>query len=160
MKPFKNTGICWLWVSVAVFAADLISKYFVEKQVTLFDSVNVMSTINLTYTKNSGAAFSILSQESGWQIVVLSLIAIVVSAVIVVWLYRLAREQRWMGIALSLILGGALGNLFDRLRDGTVTDFIDFNVGTWHWPAFNLADTAICIGAVMMLIDLFRRGKQ
>ncbi len=122
----------------------------------LHQPVPVIPFLNLTLTHNTGAAFSFLSDAGGWQRWFFAGLTIVVSIIIVVWLTRLKPGQRWLPVSLSLVLGGALGNLWDRLVIGAVVDFIDVYYGTWHWPAFNLADSAICVGAVMLVVSTFK----
>ncbi len=122
----------------------------------LHQPVPVIPFLNLTLTHNTGAAFSFLSDAGGWQRWFFAGLTIVVSIIIVVWLTRLKPGQRWLPVSLSLVLGGALGNLWDRLAIGAVVDFIDVYYGTWHWPAFNLADSAICVGAVMLVVSTFK----
>jgi signal peptidase II len=99
-----------------------------------------------------------LSDAGGWQRWFFAALTIVVAIIIVAWLMRLRPGQRWLAAALSLVLGGALGNLWDRLVIGAVVDFIDVYYGSWHWPAFNLADSAICVGAVMLVVSTFKEG--
>ncbi len=122
----------------------------------LHQPVPVIPFLNLTLTHNTGAAFSFLSDAGGWQRWFFAGLTIVVSIIIVVWLARLKPGQRWLPVSLSLVLGGALGNLWDRLAIGAVVDFIDVYYRTWHWPAFNLADSAICVGAVMLVVSTFK----
>ncbi len=122
----------------------------------LHQPVPVIPFLNLTLTHNTGAAFSFLSDAGGWQRWFFAGLTIVVSIIIVVWLTRLKPGQRWLPVSLSLVLGGALGNLWDRLVIGAVVDFIDVYYRTWHWPAFNLADSAICVGAVMLVVSTFK----
>jgi signal peptidase II len=104
---------------------------------------------------NTGAAFSFLSDAGGWQRWLFAGLAVGMSIVISVWLTRLKPNETFIAIALSLILGGAIGNLVDRLAYGYVIDFLDIYYGNWHWPAFNIADSAITVGVVLMLIDSF-----
>ena len=113
----------------------------------------VITHFNLTLVYNTGAAFSFLADAGGWQRWFFVLLAIGVSALLLVWLYRLERDQHWLAAALALVLGGAVGNLVDRILHGHVIDFIDLYAGGWHWPAFNVADSAITVGAVMLIID-------
>ena len=116
--------------------------------------------VNLTLTHNTGAAFSLLHRAGGWQRWLFAALAVVVSIAIVIWLKRLPRNARWTAAGLALVLGGALGNLWDRLAHGYVVDFIDFYYGEWHWPAFNVADSAITLGAVMLVAEVvFARSR-
>jgi len=149
----------WLWLSVVVIALDQISKYWASTSLDLHDPVSVLPFFNFTLMHNQGAAFSFLSQAGGWQRWFFTIIALVVTAVIVQWIRRLSPAETWMAVALSLIAGGALGNVWDRIQLGYVVDFIDIYYGTWHWPAFNIADSAITVGAVMLIVEGFK-GKR
>lgn len=146
----------WLWLSAAVIVADQFTKYLATANLDPYRAVEVLPFFNLTLMFNTGAAFSFLSTAAGWQRWFFTIVALGVCAVLVVWLKRLRPGETWMAVALSLILGGALGNVWDRLWLGHVVDFIDLYVGTWHWPAFNVADSAITIGAIMLIIDAIR----
>jgi signal peptidase II len=149
----------WLWLAVAVIAADQITKELATAYLTLHDPVPVVPFFNLTLMHNTGAAFSFLANSGGWQRWFFVVLAVAISAGIVVWLKRLGPGQTWLAVALALVLGGALGNVWDRLLLGYVVDFIDIYYGTWHWPAFNVADSAITVGAIMLIIDALRGEK-
>ncbi len=114
-----------------------------------------MPFFDLVVVHNTGAAFGFLSQAGGWQNVFFVAVAIVISTVILVMTYRLGAKDRLLAVALMLVLGGALGNLVDRLRFGYVVDFLDVYYQAWHWPAFNVADSAITIGALLLILDAF-----
>lgn len=144
---------------MAVIVLDQITKFAVAGAFTLHEQLPLTPWFNLTLAHNPGAAFSFLSDASGWQRWFFTAIALAVSIAIVVWMKRLPANDRWMAIALALILGGALGNVWDRITLGYVIDFLDFYVGQWHWPAFNVADSAITIGAIMLAIDAFFFAK-
>jgi len=151
----------WLWLSALVIVFDQVTKYMVTDSLQLFQSIPIMPSLNLVLVHNSGAAFSFLSDAGGWQRWFFAVIAMVVSVVIVVWLKRLKSSERRLAVALSLVLGGAVGNVWDRIVHGYVIDFIDVYYGGWHWPAFNVADSAICVGAALLIIDaLFNRNDQ
>jgi signal peptidase II len=156
--PEKSFGgaLVWMWLSLLVVILDQVTKVWVSATLALHQSIAVLPFFNLVLVHNEGAAWSILATAGGWQRWFLSGLAILISGVIVVWLSRLNRQQRWFACALALILGGALGNVIDRLMYGYVVDFIDIYYQQWHWPAFNIADSAISIGAVMLLIDVLR----
>ena len=145
----------WLWLSFAVIVLDQLTKYVATDLLIYAEPVAVMPFFNLTLLHNTGAAFSFLSDAGGWQRWFFALLAIGVSAGIIVWISRLESKQKWLAIALALIVGGALGNLWDRLYFGYVVDFIQIYYEQWYWPAFNIADSAISVGAVMLLIDGF-----
>ena len=143
----------WLLLSAVVVALDLWTKALASELLVLHRPVPVFPGFNLTLMHNEGAAFSFLHTAGGWQRWFFSGIALVVSTVIVVWLTRLKPGQRWLALALAMILGGALGNLWDRLTLGYVVDFIQVYYDRWYWPAFNLADSAITAGAVILVLD-------
>ncbi len=142
----------WLIVSVVVCLMDFVSKHYALTQLAPYQPRAVTSFFNLTLAFNKGAAFSLLNSASGWQNVFFIGIGCVISVVLIVWLYRLSLAEKWQGLAISLILGGAWGNIYDRFQYGFVIDFLDVYMGQYHWPIFNLADSAICIGAALMLI--------
>ena len=146
----------WLWLSLVLFAGDQASKLWVVANFDLYESKALLPSLNFTYVHNTGAAFSFLSSAGGWQRWFFVGIALVASITLTIWLSRLKSSERWMAVTLSLILGGAIGNLFDRISYGYVIDFIDVYYQAWHWPVFNIADCAISIGVVMMLLDTFR----
>jgi signal peptidase II len=150
----------WLWLSVSVIALDQITKALASAQLVLHEPVAVLPTFNLTLTHNSGAAFSFLSQAGGWQRWFFVAVAVGVSLALGWWLQQLQRGQRWLAISLALVLGGALGNVWDRIVLGYVVDFVDLYYGDWHWPAFNVADSAITVGAIMLLLDAVRGERR
>jgi signal peptidase II len=144
----------WLWLSLVVVGLDQVSKLWVVSNFRLYESIQLLPSLNLTYVHNTGAAFSFLSTAGGWQRWFFVGIALVATIVLTIWLARLKSNERWMAATLSLILGGAIGNLYDRIAYAYVIDFIDVYYETWHWPVFNVADSAISIGVVMMLVDI------
>lgn len=146
----------WLWLSLVVLGLDQLSKQIATRLLELHQPVPVVPFLNLTLTHNTGAAFSFLSDAGGWQRWFFVALTVAIAVVIVVWITRIKPGQRWLAAALALVLGGALGNLWDRLVIGAVVDFIDVYYGSWHWPAFNLADSAICVGAVMLVVSTFK----
>jgi signal peptidase II len=150
----------WLWISVITLLLDQFSKLAVDSNMDLFDSIPLLPFFNLTYVHNTGAAFSLLSNAGGWQRWLFSGLAIVMSSVIYVWIRRLKPGETLMAIALSLVLGGAIGNLVDRIAFGYVIDFLDVYYRNWHWPAFNIADSAICIGVALMVLDGVGSGHK
>jgi signal peptidase II len=149
----------WLWLSLLVLFLDQISKLAVDEALQLFESIRLFQGFNLTYVRNTGAAFSFLSQAGGWQRWFFAGLALVMSSMMVLWLLRLKSHEKLMGAALSLVLGGAIGNLIDRVAYGYVIDFLDVYYQDWHWPAFNVADTAICIGVGLMLLESLGVGR-
>ncbi len=147
----------WLWLSVLVIALDLGTKALATAMLTYAEPVAVMPMFNFTLLHNTGAAFSFLAGADGWQRWFFVALAAVVSVVLVIWLKNLKREETWTAIAIALILGGAIGNVYDRVVHGYVVDFLHVYWQNWHFPAFNIADTAITIGAGMMILDIFRK---
>jgi signal peptidase II len=143
----------WLWLSLLVIVLDQGTKVLAEYSLELYESVPVVPFFNIVLVYNEGAAFSFLSDQGGWQRWLFAGLAVIVSLVLVAWISRLGRDDRWLAIALSLVVGGAVGNLIDRVLYGHVIDFLDLYYDQWHWPAFNIADSAIFLGVVLMLID-------
>ena len=135
---------------------DQLTKLWASHALDYAAPVAVLPYFNLTLMHNTGAAFSFLSEAGGWQRWFFAIVALLVSAVILVWLKRLPSGKVWLSVALTLVLGGALGNVWDRITLGYVVDFIDLYYHGRHWPAFNLADSAISVGAVMLIIDSLR----
>lgn len=148
-----------LVIAFIVLVMDLATKYWVESSLNYGQQIPITSFFNLVLTYNAGAAFSFLSDASGWQRWFLSGIALAASIIIII-LLRKHPENKLFCLALSLVLGGALGNLWDRITLGHVVDFLDFYIGDYHWPAFNIADSAIFIGAILLIIDGFRTNKN
>lgn len=154
--------LAWLWLAVLVFVLDQGSKQIVLQVLEYGQRVAVIDGyFDWVHVYNRGAAFSFLAGESGWQRWLFAAIAIGVSAVLVVWMKRLKADETWLAIALAMVLGGALGNLYDRVVLGHVVDFILVH---WrdvhHFPAFNLADSGITVGAVMLALDMFKSKKS
>ena len=160
LKLFRQTGLRFLWISAVAFILDQWSKYAVMDSMTLYQSIQVLPFFNLTYVHNYGAAFSFLDSAGGWQRWFFTGIAIAVSSVILWWLKQSSRSQKMLPIAFSFILGGALGNVYDRLVHGYVIDFLDFYVNNYHWPAFNIADSAIFIGAALLILDMVKNSDK
>jgi len=148
----------WLWLSLITLILDQWSKIAINGSMQLYESIALIPGFNLTYVHNTGAAFSFLSEAGGWQRWFFAFMAFAISIVLTIWLYRLKRNEILLAFALSLVLGGAIGNLIDRVAYGYVIDFLDVYYKTWHWPAFNIADSAICIGVFLMLLESFGIG--
>ena len=149
----------WIWLAVVVVILDQLTKYIASTSLEIHQSVAVIPMFNWTLMHNPGAAFSFLANEGGWQRWFFAVIAVAVSAVIVLWIKRLQQHEKWQAVALALILGGAIGNVIDRIWLGYVVDFIDVYYGHMHWPAFNIADSAITIGVVLIIIDSIREYR-
>ena len=158
----KNNGsgmLHWLWLSGLVLVLDQVVKLLVVHEIHLYEQIALLPFFSLTLAYNTGAAFSFLSEGSGWQRWFLSTVAVVVSVMLVSWLRRLRKHEAWQACSLALILGGALGNLYDRLAHGHVVDFILLHYDRFYFPAFNLADCGITLGAAMLILDMFREHK-
>lgn len=156
-ETMTGSKLKWLWLAVLVVVIDLGTKAMATAMLTYGNPVPVIPMFNLTLLHNTGAAFSFLAEAAGWQRWFFVTLALVVSVVLVMWLRNLKHHETWTAVAIALILGGALGNVYDRVVHGYVVDFLHFYWQDWHFPAFNLADTAITIGAGMMILDMFRK---
>lgn len=158
----KQSGLRWLWLAVLVFALDLGTKTIVmdNMQYGWAHRIELLPFFNLLYVHNYGAAFSFLSDAGGWQRWFFAAMACGISAVLMYWMRRLPATNRILNVAYALVIGGAFGNLYDRLVYGYVIDFIDLFIGEYHWPAFNIADTAICIGAGLIILDSFINKEE
>ncbi|NJN46248.1 MAG: lipoprotein signal peptidase [Candidatus Competibacteraceae bacterium] len=150
MTLFKALGL-----SATVIGLDQFSKWLAESALTFQQPLPVLPSFNLTLMYNRGAAFSFLASAGGWQRWFFVILSAVVSVILVIWLSRLKVGQGRLAIALALVLGGAVGNLIDRLLYGHVIDFIQVYYDRWYWPAFNVADSAITIGAFLLILDHF-----
>ncbi|WP_027330554.1 signal peptidase II [Marinimicrobium agarilyticum] len=159
--PVKIPARAWRWYAIAliVIVLDQISKYWVSATLTYGDPVVFTPFFNFTLLHNPGAAFSFLSEAGGWQRWFFTAVAAIVSVVLVVWLARVA-EKRYEALALALILGGAIGNLYDRVVLGHVVDFIVVHYKDYYWPAFNIADSAITVGAALLILDMLLGNKD
>lgn len=147
----------WIWISIAIIIADQITKIVADQYLQYGQPVAVMPMFNFTLLYNTGAAFSFLSNAGGWQRWFFIFLSSSISVVLIIWLYKLPAQQKFQTLSLALILGGAIGNLIDRSLYGHVIDFLDVYYQHRHWPTFNIADSAISIGAVMLIIDSFRK---
>jgi signal peptidase II len=148
----------WLWLSFLVVLLDQATKALVINTIKLQGSMALLPILDLVYLENTGAAFSIFAEASGWQRWFFIALALIVSVVLMVWLRRIKPGQTILAIGLSLVLGGALGNVIDRVMHGYVVDFIYFHWNDWYFPAFNIADSAISVGAGCLLLDAFRES--
>lgn len=153
----------WLWLSVGVLVLDQLSKLYIATHMRLFEIIYVLPVFNIALLHNTGAAFSMLAGAAGWTRWFFILLALGIVAAIATWLIRApATTSRWMTVGLALVAGGALGNAMDRLTHGYVVDFLQFHYQGWFFPAFNAADSAITVGAALLILDgmfLQRRDK-
>ena len=144
----------WFWLSALVIVFDQVAKYAIVRHWTMGGPINILPFLNFTLNYNTGAAFSFLGSESGWQIYFFAAFSLAVVAFLIAWLSCARRSDHVMAIGPSLVIGGALGNFIDRVRLGYVVDFIDFHIKNWHYATFNIADSAICIGASLLIIRM------
>lgn len=150
----------WLNLSVLVIILDQLTKWISVSVLDLYETIPVMPFFNFTMAHNYGAAFSFLSSAGGWQRWFFVALAVIVSVALSIWLKKLKPTAKLEAAALALIIGGAVGNVIDRFVHGYVIDFLDLYYGHYHWPAFNIADSAICIGAVLLILDSFRNKAE
>ncbi|PAU87558.1 signal peptidase II [Pseudomonas sp. WN033] len=162
MPDTRRGSLLWLWLSALVIVLDLSTKWLADSTLQMYQQVPVIPGLfSFTLAYNPGAAFSFLADSGGWQRWFFIAVAVGVSVLLVIWLARLAREKWLEAMALALILGGALGNLYDRVVHGHVVDFILVHwQQSWFFPAFNIADSAITIGAVLLIADMFWPRKK
>jgi len=150
----------WLWLSLLVVVLDQFSKQLIEAWLVPYQPLALLPSLNFTLVYNTGAAFSFLAGAGGWQRWFFLVLALTISVVLVIWLRRLRPGETLTAVALALILGGALGNAIDRALYGHVVDFIDVYFRGWHWPAFNIADSAICVGAGLLMLSSLREPQS
>jgi signal peptidase II len=155
---FFQSGLCWLWITIIILILDRFTKGLALQYLSAYTALAVTPGFNLTLSFNTGAAFSFLDGASGWQVWFFGAIATAVSIGMLVWLRRISWRESWTAIAVCLVIGGAIGNLSDRILYGHVIDFIQLYVANFYWPAFNIADSAICMGAVMLGLGAFRKA--
>lgn len=149
----------WLFIAILIFVLDRITKTLVLQYLPFRLPVDVFPGFNLFFTFNTGSAFGFLNNASGWQEWLFSSIATAVSIFLIIWQFKINTKYAWLKIALALILGGTLGNLYDRMFYKYVIDFLDFYFREWHYATFNLADSAICVGAGMLITHTFHKEK-
>ena len=160
MSKASASGWRWLPLSAGVILADQVLKAWIVHRFSLVERVHELPVLDIILTYNRGAAFSFLSDASGWQRWLFVILALAVSTTIIIWMRRLRmRVHALLACALALIVGGALGNMIDRIATGRVVDFIHVHWGRHYFPAFNIADSAITVGAVLLLIDAWREVR-
>lgn len=159
LKAPKKSILPWIGFSLLLILVDQISKLWVQSRLDLGAVVEITPFFNLVYVLNPGAAFSFLADQAGWQKHFLSGVAVIAS-IVVLFMMRSSSHRKFAMFCLACILGGAIGNLIDRVAHGAVIDFLDFYVGNYHWPAFNVADIAITMGAVGLIIDELFFNKE
>jgi signal peptidase II len=158
--PQARGRLIWLWLTLVAIALDQWSKHAIEQHLPLEGIYRILPVFELTRLHNSGAAFSFLADASGWQRWFFTVLACAVSIALVVWLARLERRANLVAAAIALIIAGALGNVIDRMRFGYVVDFIQVHWQQHYFPAFNVADSSITIGAALLLLDAFFSGRE
>jgi signal peptidase II len=147
-------------LALLVLVLDLATKYAVISEIPLHGGFRVIPGFNMVHVTNSGAAFGFLAGDSAWRTWFFLITAVLAVAVIIHLLRTEASDNRLMSAGLGLILGGAIGNFIDRLDDGLVVDFLDLYVGKYHWPAFNVADTGITLGALAFIVSFYQRNRR
>lgn len=150
----------WYWLAALVVVLDQYTKYLADSLLSYRVPVEVFPGLNMTLVYNQGAAFSFLSDAGGWQRWFFITLSTAISLGLIVWIRKIEADRIWMLAGMALVLGGALGNLIDRSLYGYVIDFIDVYYQSWHWPAFNIADSAITVGAACLLLDMFQHKED
>ena len=158
--PSTYRPLRWLWLAAAVVVLDLATKALMSSVLSYGQPVEVLPFFNLTLLHNTGAAFSFLADHPGWQRWFFAIIAVGASIGLTVWMSRLKADDKLLGASLALIIGGALGNLYDRLVHGYVVDFLSFHVAGWYYPAFNVADIGITLGAIGLIWESIFEGRK
>lgn len=156
----RGRAAVWLLLSALVVLADQVSKSYITSHYGEFEFTTVLPILDITRMHNVGAAFSFLATASGWQRWLFISLAVIVSIGIVIWLYRMPRSQGLLACGLALVLGGAIGNVIDRVRLGAVVDFIHFHWDRAYFPAFNIADSAITVGAACLILDALLEPRR
>jgi len=159
-QPQRTHPAAWLWLSATVIVLDQATKFLVTRFIDLYERVEVLPVLDFTLLHNTGAAFSMLASASGWQRPFFIGLGLAMSVLLVVWIWRAPRGDKLLPLSLSLILGGAIGNVIDRVIHGYVVDFIHVHWGASYFPAFNIADSAITVGAALMILDAFREKRK
>jgi signal peptidase II len=152
----KYYWLHWLWISLFVVVVDQMTKQAVTASFVYGETKQIFSWFNLVLAHNTGAAFSFLAGASGWQREFFIVLTVVISCVLL-WMLKNNRANRVLSVALALVIGGAFGNLYDRVLHGYVIDFVQWHAAGYYWPAFNIADSAICLGAGLLIFDSFRK---
>ena len=155
-----NSSLPMLWISLLVIVLDQIAKQVALAWLSLHQAVNVMPGLDWYLTYNTGAAFSFLADAGGWQRWFFTITTFVISTIILFWIGRVPKQDKFTAVSLCLILGGAIGNLIDRVRFGYVIDYIQVWLGSYAWPAFNIADASISIGAVVLILSSFVKSEN
>ncbi len=155
----KQSGWLFLWISALVLVLDQWTKYLASSHLELYVPNKITGFFNLTLMHNEGVAFSILAEQSGWQRYFISVVASAIVIWLLYWLYQNSKTMKLQNTALVLVVGGALGNIWDRVNLGYVVDFVELHYAGYYWPAFNVADSAIFLGAVLLIVDAFKNKE-
>lgn len=158
-QSIKQSGWVYLWISALVLMLDQWTKYLASSKLELYVPNKITDFFNLTLMHNEGVAFSFLADQSGWQRYFIAVVASGIAIWLIYWLYQNSRGMKLQNTALVLVIGGALGNIWDRIYLGYVVDFVELHYAGYFWPAFNVADAAICLGAVLLIIDAFKNKE-
>lgn len=159
--PGSKSTLRWLWLAAAVVVVDQLTKALIVSRFQLYEVMDVLPVLEITRLQNTGAAFSMLAGASGWQRWFFVVLAVGISSGLTYWLRRLPRDSSWfMPVALTLVMGGALGNAVDRVRLGHVIDFLYFHWGDAYFPAFNVADSCITVGACLLVLDAILDSRR
>jgi signal peptidase II len=154
-----RNGLVYCWISLVLIVLDQVTKLAVEANLRLYQSITILPVLEITRLYNRGAAFSFLNDASGWQRWLFTVLAVVVSIALILWLRRIDRRARLLGAAIAFVLGGAVGNLIDRVRLGHVVDFVNVHWQQHYFPAFNVADSAITVGAILLVLDAWLEAR-
>lgn len=155
----------WLWLSALTVILDQLTKYIAEAELVLHQPLAIFPSFNLTLMYNKGAAFSFLSDAGGWQRILFVMLSVTISSFLFIWLKQISKDEKQknnnlLQIAIAFILGGAVGNLIDRALTGEVVDFIQVYYSSYYFPAFNIADSAITLGAGLLILDMLIEHKH
>ena len=153
-------NLTWLWLGIVVIVLDQVLKFVIKHHFHYGMAHRVTSFFNIVYVRNYGAAFGFLDDPGGKQHWVFSFLSLAMSIILIIWLLTLEAHHRWRAAALALVIGGALSNFWGRFTFGYVVDFLDVHLGNYHWPAFNIADSAICVGAVILMMTFVKHKKK
>jgi len=159
-KLINKTGLWFLLLSLFVVFLDQVSKIWIVNNLALYQDINIWPVFDITYVQNPGAAFSFLSDAGGWQRWFFTVIAVIISVLLTYWIVKTPAQQKLLLTSYSLILGGAIGNVVDRINYGYVVDFLHFYYKSWNFPAFNIADIAISCGAALLILEAFLEHKN
>lgn len=158
--PFQQSGLAWFWLALLIIVLDQSTKILALSFLAPYEPVSLLPIFNLTLAFNPGAAFSFLGDAGGWQRWFFIALAMMVSVALLVWLRKTAKSNKVLVIGLLAVLGGALGNVIDRIAYQHVVDFLDFHWHFWHYPTFNIADIAITLGALLLVWDAWRSDRK